>query len=327
VPPARSVTRPPAPFADARADDPNLSDLFPREIRTPDSSHRPPKSAPASLDHFERVGLQQEPGRRKRRRHVREPVPTAPYVIRRRWLPSVTMMAATLGAIALLEAAVIAVMGSGVFGRTAAVVIESQQPGDTVFVNGEAVGPTPLQLKVGSNIRSVSVVPASTAARGRVAETAAASVNAKSAVRNDAVAPVQAKPGGVRLISSIPLTVLEGERVLGSTDTAVFASPGSHQLELVNAEFGYRANLNVVFRDGEIRALRVNLPTGRLNVNAQPWAQVMVDNREIGETPLANIELPIGPHVVVLRHPQLGERTETVIVRADSVARFTHAFQ
>ena len=121
--------------------------------------------------------------------------------------------------------------------------------------------------------------------------------------------------------------MLEGERVLGSTDTAVFASPGGHLLELVNAELGYRATLNVVFRDGEIRPMRINLPTGRLNVNAQPWAMVFVDNRQIGETPLANIELPIGPHVVVLRHPQLGERTETVIVRADAVARFAHAFQ
>ena len=115
--------------------------------------------------------------------------------------------------------------------------------------------------------------------------------------------------------------------MLGSTDTAVFASPGSHQLELVNAELGYRSTLNVVFRDGEIRPVRVSLPSGRLNVNAQPWATVSIDGREIGETPLANIELSIGPHVVVLKHPQLGERTETVVVRADAVARFTHAFQ
>ena len=39
-------------------------------------------------------------------------------------------------------------------------LIESSQPGDTVIVNGEAAGVTPLQLPAGTDLKSVRVVPA-----------------------------------------------------------------------------------------------------------------------------------------------------------------------
>jgi serine/threonine-protein kinase len=72
---------------------------------------------------------------------------------------------------------------------------------------------------------------------------------------------------------------------------------------------------------GEVRVVRVSLPKGRVNINAQPWARAFIGGALIGETPLANVELPIGSHTVVLRHPEYPERTETVVVRADGVAR------
>jgi serine/threonine-protein kinase len=83
----------------------------------------------------------------------------------------------------------------------------------------------------------------------------------------------------------------------------------------------------VTFRQGEIRQVRVELPTGRLNVNCRPWCNVHIGERLVGETPLANIELPIGSHTVILRHPQLGERSETVTIRADGVTRLAVSLQ
>ena len=191
--PDRSAFRQPAAFAGAGVDDPGITDLFPRETRTSDSSPRPPTSAPQWPEHFQRVGLQPE---RRRTRNAREQSPKPPPVVRRRWLPRVTTVATTLAAIAVLEAAVIALMGKGMLGRAAAVVIESQRPGDTVFVNGEAVGPTPFQLRVGSDVRSVSVVPASPPARGPVTEAATASTSTKGVVRDTAAPTAQQKPGG-----------------------------------------------------------------------------------------------------------------------------------
>jgi eukaryotic-like serine/threonine-protein kinase len=66
---------------------------------------------------------------------------------------------------------------------------------------------------------------------------------------------------------------------------------------------------------------------GRLSINAEPWAQVTIDDKPIGDTPLANVSVTLGEHEVLFRHPQLGERKETVVVRADAPARVSTSFQ
>ena len=40
-------------------------------------------------------------------------------------------------------------------------------------------------------------------------------------------------------------------------------------------------------------------PTGpRLSVNAKPWASIRLDGAEVGETPIGELRLTPGPHVV-----------------------------
>ena len=47
----------------------------------------------------------------------------------------------------------------------------------------------------------------------------------------------------------------------------------------------------------------------------------VIDGRPVGTTPLANLSLPIGSHEIVWKHPQLGERRQTVTVTASMPAR------
>ena len=72
--------------------------------------------------------------------------------------------------------------------------------------------------------------------------------------------------------------------------------------------------------------LTVVLPSGTVNVNAQPWAQVLIDGAVVGDTPLANLPLVIGDHEVVFRHPQLGERRQRVVVKAGALTRISASF-
>jgi serine/threonine-protein kinase len=51
-----------------------------------------------------------------------------------------------------------------------------------------------------------------------------------------------------------------------------------------------------------------------VNINALPWADVLIDGVRIGDTPLANVMLRPGDHAVVFRHPELGEKRQTVRV-------------
>lgn len=52
--------------------------------------------------------------------------------------------------------------------------------------------------------------------------------------------------------------------------------------------------------------------SGSLRVVVKPWADVFVDGRHIGQTPMGEMQLPPGRHTVLFRHPQLGEKTELI---------------
>jgi hypothetical protein len=153
------------------------------------------------------------------------------------------------------------------------------------------------------------------------ANTAAVS-GAASAAR-----PASAGSGRLRVSSSIELRVFMDGQLIGSSAAAITVSEGFHRFEFVNDAFDFRQMRNVTVRGGKVESVNVVLPNGRLNINATPWAEVTIDGRPAGETPLANLALPIGVHEIVFRHPQLGERRQTVVLKTGPLLRVTETFQ
>jgi hypothetical protein len=102
---------------------------------------------------------------------------------------------------------------------------------------------------------------------------------------------------------------------------------GRHQLELVNSVLGFRALQVVDVKGGRVVTVTVTPPDGRININAVPWAEVWIDGRSVGETPIGNLSLPLGEHEIVFRHPQLGEQRRSAVVRADGVTRVSANLQ
>jgi hypothetical protein len=128
--------------------------------------------------------------------------------------------------------------------------------------------------------------------------------------------------GWVSMKTPVPMQVFEEGRLVGTTDIDRIMLPvGTHRLEVVSEALGYRSRQEVAIRAGQTSTLRLDLPTGVLAVNAQPWAEVWVDGERVGETPIGNLTRPIGPHEVVFRHPDLGERKATVVVTLKEPAR------
>jgi hypothetical protein len=116
--------------------------------------------------------------------------------------------------------------------------------------------------------------------------------------------------------------------VLGSSaDGPVIATAGTHTLELINTALGINLRRPVTFRAGQITNENVTIPPGRVSINAQPWAEVFINSRLVGETPLANLSVPVGEHEVLFRHPELGERRQRITVRADAPSRVSASFE
>src|SRR5262245_9082071 len=240
-------------------------------------------------------------------------------------------IAIALGLVALAEGAVIAWLAirKPVSVVEPAVVIESPVPGDTVMVDGKPIGTTPLQLTVSSATRAIRLVHADVApAIGSPVAAVAAPAAGDRAFAAIEEAGARQRSGGVRVSSPIELKVLEGERVLGSTaDGPIVTSAGTHQLDLLNTALGYRVRQTVTIRTGVLTPLTITPPMGRLSINADPWAQLLIDDKPIGDTPVANISVGLGEHQVTFRHPQLGERRENVVVRADVPTRVSTSFR
>ncbi len=118
------------------------------------------------------------------------------------------------------------------------------------------------------------------------------------------------------------LQLREDGEVVGSTDLdRVMLPAGDHVLELVNDELGYRTRRRVSIAAGKTARLSIDAPEGHMNINAQPWADVWLDGRRLGQTPIGNVRTPIGVHEVVFRHPELGERRTKVSVGLKEPAR------
>lgn len=138
-------------------------------------------------------------------------------------------------------------------------------------------------------------------------------------VEPPAIAARAATPpaGWLTLSAPFEVEVFEDGQLVGTSGSDRLSLPaGSHALELVNADLGYRARVTATVAAGKTAALPVDAPRVAVHVNATPWADVTVDGRPLGETPLANVLLPIGPHTLTFVHPELGQRVETVVVRA-----------
>jgi hypothetical protein len=199
-----------------------------------------------------------------------------------------------------------------------ALQVHSDPPGARVLVDGTLHGVAPLTIQgleagahtvllqsdLGSVRQEVTIEPGMTASL--VVPLKAAAVPAT---------------GWIALEAPIELQVFEEGRLLGtSAADRISVRAGRRELEIVNEAIGYRASRTVQVAAGRVATVAVELPSGTLHLNALPWAEVWIDGKRIGETPLGNVTVPAGPHEVIFRHPQLGEKRQALTVRVDRPA-------
>lgn len=133
-----------------------------------------------------------------------------------------------------------------------------------------------------------------------------------------------AVPGSIAVASPVPVQVFEDGRLIGTSEMDRIMLPaGEHVLELSADAVGFRTTRSVRVTAGQTVALGVELPRAPLNINAVPWAEVFIDGARVGETPLGNLLQTLGPHDIVFRHPQLGERRVTAMVTLKEAARIS----
>lgn len=190
--------------------------------------------------------------------------------------------------------------------------VSTDSPGGRVNIDGEDRGATPLTIRdLAPGAHRVVVRSAGlTYTRTVQIETG---VTASLVLTGSA--PATPPWGWVSVSAPFAVQVFENERLIGTSDIDRIMLPGGdHDLELVSEAVGYRATRKVKVSAGQTASLALDLPKTAVSINAVPWAEVLVDGTRLGETPLANVSIAPGPHEIVFRHPQMGERRVTTIV-------------
>jgi serine/threonine protein kinase len=208
--------------------------------------------------------------------------------------------------------------------ETGSLRVESQPAGAKVLVDGADRGVAPLtvtELLPGDH-EVVLQTPAGSARHV---------VNVQAGGTASLVAPVAAAPaaqgpvsGWLTVKAPFTLEIREEGQLLGNTDSdRLMLAAGKHDLQLVSETMNYRVSRSVTVVPGKVASLTIELPNGVLSLNAQPWAEVWVDGNRVGETPIGNLSVPIGPHEIIFRHPQFGEKRHAITVTAGQPTRLS----
>jgi hypothetical protein len=196
--------------------------------------------------------------------------------------------------------------------------IETDPPGARVSIDGQTRGVSPLVVEdlaaaehlvsvasdTGSAQRSVTIA-------GGVAQQLMFSLPRSTAL----------VAGWIVVVSPFPVEVIERGETIATSGPKVMLAAGRHSVVLRNGTLGYEQPRTIDVAPGTVVSVKVTAPTTRLNVNAKPWADVLIDGAAAGQTPLANVEIAIGSHEITFRHPELGERTERVAITAAEMNR------
>jgi serine/threonine-protein kinase len=200
--------------------------------------------------------------------------------------------------------------------------VTSSPVGANVRVNGAARGVTPIVLdNIEARIYTV-VLSRGTATVSRTVRISANGTASVFAALDSEVVMPGSIGGFVSLRAPFEMQIFEDGRLIGTTSAERLMLPaGRHQLELASSGLQFRTTMTLDVRPGRDTSLVVPVPNGEISVNALPWAEVLIDGRPVGTTPLANLSVPIGDHEIVWRHPELGERRQTVTVASSAPAR------
>ena len=183
--------------------------------------------------------------------------------------------------------------------------IESKPPA-RVLIDGKQVGESPMSIEVPAGKHTVTLASAVGSVRQPVQVVAGKTV----------VVNLPIYDGWLDVVSPIILDVVDNGKSIGNTEEhRLLLQPGPHELILSNRDLDYSSKHSIDIKPGDVKTLTLD-PRGILNLNATPWAEVWIDGKKVGETPIANLSYPLGTHELVFKYPQYPDQRRTITLRA-----------
>ena len=195
---------------------------------------------------------------------------------------------------------------------TAGLSVTTDPPGAHVVVDGTPAGTSPVIVEgLAADAHTVTV----TGATGSATRTVSLAAGQTSAIVFS-LPKVSGPVGGwLSVAAPFDVQVIEKGETIGTGGAAkIMLAAGRHDVVLANRTLEYEESRVIEISPGGTTTVRVDPPKITLSINARPWADVSIDGHDIGQTPIANVAAAVGTHQIVFRHPQLGERNQSVVL-------------
>lgn len=191
--------------------------------------------------------------------------------------------------------------------------ITTDPPGARVLIDGQARGTSPLTVTDLTVARHKVTV---TGDNGTLERQVTTEAGVASSVVFSLPKTQGVSVGWLSVTSPFEVQVVERGEVVGTSASTRFMIPaGTHDADLVNEALGFSERRRIVVTQGATATITIDA-RAPLSANARPWADVLIDGRAVGQTPIANLPVALGTHQIVFRHPDLGERQQTIVVTA-----------
>ena len=234
---------------------------------------------------------------------------------RRKASRSVPKLLPLVAALAIIEAVPAGLWLYRTF-RMSEATAAATPPPDTTAVASPVPVTMPCEPPPLARVESTAPVSSQGTARSRATATGGAATTPAT--------PPRSVGGMLAVTAPVPMHVYSRGRIVGTTEAETIMLPvGSHDLEFVSEETGYKARRTVSVQAGKTATVRLEAPSGTVHANATPWAEVWIDNHKVGETPVGNLHVPIGTREFVFRHPQFGDRRKTALVTLKEPTRIS----
>ncbi|HEY3450057.1 MAG TPA: protein kinase [Myxococcales bacterium] len=130
----------------------------------------------------------------------------------------------------------------------------------------------------------------------------------------DASAPESAVATGMVEVTSSPeATISYKGKVLGRTPGIFTVPVGQQVLVFSNSSLGLERGLAVIVHEGKTSKLNARHKKGWLDVRVSPWAEVRLDGKSLGTTPLPEKEVWEGKHLLELWNADTQKKKRLVI--------------
>lgn len=129
-------------------------------------------------------------------------------------------------------------------------------------------------------------------------------------------------------------TVVVGGQPSGRTPLALEVEPGVHAIEVRLDGYASQHTTATINAPGETSSVsfvlarargsggsRPPAALGMLTISTTPWSKIYLGSRLLGTTPLTNVRLPAGRHVLTLRAPGRPPRDRAVVIQPNAETR------